>query len=206
MHRALRVKPAEERHVGERRAGALERAFRNTDEVRQADLVEPLLHRGRVGDVEEPVAAVHVDAAARGHLHLERERAVGDRVRREQLVGGRVALQKHRHRTVAEVEHEPRALVLVVEEVRLSRGTDEQETPQAVVPDQVVAREPQRHRAAARDVGVLERERVHAAEPVRDPRRGLPDRVVAPHRAEVDDGVDARGIDAALLEQATLRP
>ena len=47
-----------------------------------------------IGDVEEMPAAGdalrrgRLDRAACGHLHLQRERAVGDRVRAEQLVAG----------------------------------------------------------------------------------------------------------------------
>ena len=177
------------------------------DEVRQRHLVEPALHRLRVGDVEEPVA-VGVDRPAAGHLHLERVRAVGDRVRAEHLVAAGVADDEPGDRAVAEVEHEARALVRVVEQVRLAAGGDDEDRLQLGLGPQQVARDAQRDRRAVRDVVVLDREGVRRTEPVGDVRRDLPDRVVLPHRAVVEDDVDRAGIRLRLVEQALalLRP
>src|SRR6266540_3115015 len=58
VHRALHVQTAEVRHVTERESGTLERALGGTHEVLQARLVQPLLHRFGILDVEEAIAAV----------------------------------------------------------------------------------------------------------------------------------------------------
>src|SRR5205085_3419657 len=117
VHRRLHVDPAEVADVGKSRVAPLERAARRGDEVREAHAVEALLHLRGVGDVEEAVAAVRGDAAAGRHLDLQRVRAVRDAVAAEQLVARPVADEQSGNRTVAEVEHEPRPLVAVVEEI-----------------------------------------------------------------------------------------
>ena len=122
----------------------------------------------------------------------------------EQLVR-RVARQQAGDGAVAEVEHEARALVAVVEQVRLAAGGDEQHVPQLGLGEQEVAGEPQRDRRAAGDVGVLEGVRVHAPEPVRDPGRRLPDGIVLPQRAVVEDDVDLGRVDVVLAEQPRRR-
>src|SRR3954471_13988602 len=53
VHRGLHVNAAEVADVPERRSAPLDRALCGGHEVREADLVEALLHPGRVGDVEE---------------------------------------------------------------------------------------------------------------------------------------------------------
>ena len=108
-------------------------------------------------------------------------------------------------RAVAEVEHEPRALVPVVEEVRLAARRDEQDGAELGLGGEERAREPQRDRRPHRDVVVLERERARAAEPVGDPRRRLPDRVVLPGRAVVEDGPDRGRVDVVLGEEPARR-
>ena len=109
--------------------------------------------------------------------------------------------QKRSSRAVTEAEHEPRALVGVVEEVRLPAGADEQHVLQLGFRDEHVARQAQRDGRTARDVVVLDGVRVRRADAMRDPRRGLPDRVVLPHRSEVHDDVDRLGIDVDIGEE-----
>ena len=193
--------PAEVVDVGEAGAAPVERSLGRADEVREADTVEPLLHRRRVGDVEEAVAAVRADAAAGRHLHLQRERAVGDPVAAEQRVAAPVLDEQTRHGAVAEVEHEARALVRVVEEVRLAAGGDDEHGTQLVLREEHVAGNPQRDRRPAGDVVVLDGVRVVAPEPVRDPRRRLPDGVVLPRRPEVHDHIDLAWDCPRLVEK-----
>src|SRR3954454_1953866 len=120
VHRRLHVDAAEVADVVERGAAPLERALGGRDEVPEAHLVEPLLHLRGIRDVEIAIAAVRRDAPARRHLHLQRERAVGEPVAAEELVAAAVLRQQPGDCTVAEVEHEARALVAIVEEVRLA--------------------------------------------------------------------------------------
>ena len=197
----LHVQRAEERDVAELELRTLERAFRRANEVLQARLVELLLHRRGIVDVEEGITVVHVHAPAARDLDVERQRTVGDAVRSKELVA-RPALDEQRSsRPVAEVEHEPRALVPVIEQVRLAAGSDEEHVLQVALGNEHVARHPQRDRRPAGDVVVLDRIRVHGADAMGDPRRRLPDGVVLPHRAEVHDHVDRFGIDTGFIEQ-----
>ena len=200
-HGALRVQGADEVEVAQREAGALRRAAGGGDEVRQGLLVEPAFHLRRVLDVEEPVA-VGVDRAAAGDLDLQRVRTVGDGVRPEHLVALGVADEEARHGAVSEVEHEARLLVLVVEQVRLATRGDDEDVLELRLRAQQVARDAQGDRRAVRDVVVLDREGVRRTDAVGDVRRGLPDGVVAPHRAVVHDDVDVLRIEAGLVEQA----
>src|SRR3954452_3792511 len=126
MHRRLHVDPAEVADVVERGAAPLERALGGRDEVPEAHLVEPLLHLRGIRDVEIAIAAVRRDAPARRHFHLQRERAVGEPVAAEELVAAAVLRQQPGDGAVAEVEHETRALVFVVEQVRLAAGRDDE--------------------------------------------------------------------------------
>ncbi len=206
MHRRLHVNAAEVTDVGQRRAAPFDRSARRGDEVREAHPVEPALHLLGIGHVEESVAAVRRDAPARGHLHLQRERPVGQAVATEQLVPGTVLDEQAGDSPVAEVEHEARALVPVVEEVGLPARGDEEDGPQLVLGDEHVARDPQCDRRAARDVVVLDRVGARRAEPVCEQRRHLPDRVVLPHRPVVHDDVDRLGIDARVGEERLRRP
>ena len=199
-HRALRVERADEREVAHRQARALDGAAGGGDEVRQRLLVEPALHLGRVLHVEERVP-VGFPRAAAGDLHLQGVRAVRDRVRAEELVARRVPHEQPRDGAVAEVEHEARPLVRVVEEVRLAASRHDQHVLQLVLGTQQVARDAQRDRRAVRDVVVLDRERVRGPDAVRDIRRRLPDRVVAPHRPVVHDHVDLLRVEPGLREQ-----
>jgi 3-oxoacyl-[acyl-carrier-protein] synthase III len=90
-------------------------------------------------------------------------------------------------------------------QVKVPAGGDEQDVPELRLGGQERAREAQRHRRPHRDVVVLDRVRVRAAEPVRDPRSGLPDRVVLPRRAVVEDRADRGRVDAVLLEEPVPR-
>ena len=122
-------------------------------------------------------------------------------MRPEHLVPLRLTDDEGGDCAVAEVEHEPRSRVAVVEQVRLPARGDHQHALELGLRPQHVAHDAERHRASVRDVVVLDREGALAAEPVRDPGRGLPDRPVLPHRPEVDDRVDRARVDAGLREQ-----
>ena len=162
---------------------------------------------GGVRDVEEvPLAGDALrrrglDRAAGRDLHLQGEGAVSERMAAEQRVR-RIAREQPGDRAVAEVEHEARALVRVVQEVRLAAGSHDQHVPEFWLGEQEVASQPQRDRRAAGDVRVLECVGIHAAEPVCDPRRRLPDRIVLPERPVVENDVDLGRVDVLLAEQA----
>ena len=91
--------------------------------------------------------------------------------------------EQRRHCAVAEVEHEARALVPVVEQVRLAARGDHQHVRELGLGAQQVARE-RGARPANRRRRCRTRPRTPpAAEAVRDPRRRLPDGIVLPGRA-----------------------
>ena len=201
MHRRLHVDAAQVADVREGRVAARERALGGGDEVLEAHAVERVLHRSGIGDVEEAIPAVRRDASAGGHLHLQRERAVGDAVTAEQGVVVPVLYEETGDRAVAEVEHEARALISVIEEIGLAARRDDEDRVDVVLCEEHVARDAKRNRRSARDVVVLDRVRAGRADPVRDPRCRLPDCVVLPHRAVVHDDVDRLRVDAGLREQ-----
>ena len=132
--------------------------------------------------------------APRRHLHLERERTVGDRVRGEEPVASASAtrspatapspkLNMNRERSFRS-------------RAGTTRGTPRRGGRSATPARPRGAREPRGARPAFPSRRC--RTRLHtrrAAEPVRDPRRCLPDRVVLPRRAVVEDDVDRRRID-----------
>jgi hypothetical protein len=62
------------------------------------------------------------------------------------LIAAAVLDEQPGDRTVAEVEHEARPLVAVIEEIRLTARGDDQDRAQLVLGQQHVAGETQRHR------------------------------------------------------------
>ena len=137
----------------------------------------------RLRDVEGVSALGHrplarrLQGAAGVHDDVAREVAVGDRralVNGDLRAVGGVGLQHHRRRAGAEVEHERRAFVLVVDQVPLATGGDEQRRLE-VVDEQLRSRLPNRDGRAGTEAVALHRDGVVGAHPRGDVGRQAPD-------------------------------
>src|SRR5690606_3517007 len=113
VRRPFHVDARQERDLVEGGVGPFQRTLGGSHEVRQRDRVEPVLHRQRIGHVEEVAPVIdrqlrrRLHGSSRRNLDVERERAVGDHVGACHLVAAVVAPKQGGHGPVPEVEHEP---------------------------------------------------------------------------------------------------